>query len=145
MIFLRSSSLTRHGETAKLLTRSFAHSVPRTPPPFPVISTCPSLRCQCSSTPPNLDIDRERDLNGSMSPYAQHLLLSTGRMDWTSRIEDERDTASWGRLTSELKEMLGRRSEFHDVCCWEVPVPSIQAIGSQRRTLTYTKPAPELQ
>ncbi|KEF63881.1 uncharacterized protein A1O9_01859 [Exophiala aquamarina CBS 119918] len=49
-----------------------------------------------------------------MSPYAQHLLLSTGRMDWTSRIEDERDTASWGRLTSEMKGILGRGGEFHD-------------------------------
>lgn len=147
MIFLRSS-LTRHAETTKLVNRSFIKSArtkrpPPPPPPFPVIPTCPSPTCQCSSTPPDLDIDRTRDLNGSMSPYAQHLLVSTGRKDWTSKIENERDTAPWGRFISDMKAALGRGSEFHDVCLLEGrPLNPLKA-AVPRDALTYTKPAPE--
>lgn len=65
--------------------------------------------------PAGLDIDHKRRLNGTMSPYAQHLIVSTGRSDWTSRIEDERDTAVWGKFTSQVKALLGRGGEFHDV------------------------------
>ncbi|EXJ91548.1 hypothetical protein A1O3_00096 [Capronia epimyces CBS 606.96] len=64
--------------------------------------------------PAGLDIERTYNLNGTMSPYAQHLIISTGRSDWTSRIEDERDTAVWGRFTAEIKAVLGRGGEFHD-------------------------------
>ncbi|KAK5056653.1 hypothetical protein LTR84_012185 [Exophiala bonariae] len=100
--------------TSALGKRSRNVTLATPPPPFPVIPTCPSPTCQCSPTPADLDIDRTRDLNGSMSPYAQHLLISTGRKDWTSRIEDERDTAPWGRFTAEMKAILGRGGEFHD-------------------------------
>lgn len=50
-----------------------------------------------------------------MSPYAQHLVIPTGRSDWTSKIEDEKDTAVWGKFTADMKTLLGRRGEFHDV------------------------------
>ncbi|EXJ93556.1 hypothetical protein A1O1_01948 [Capronia coronata CBS 617.96] len=83
-------------------------------PPFPVIPTCPGPTCACSPMPAGLDIDRTHNLNGSMSPYAQHLIISTGRADWTSRIEDEKDTAVWGRFIAETKSLLGRGGEFHD-------------------------------
>ncbi|KAL2424430.1 hypothetical protein ABEF95_009749 [Exophiala dermatitidis] len=49
-----------------------------------------------------------------MSPYSQHLIIPTGRSDWTSKIEDEKDTAAWGRFTAEMKTLLGRGGEFHD-------------------------------
>jgi hypothetical protein len=65
--------------------------------------------------PEGLDIDRKQQLNGSMSPYTQHLIVSTGRSDWTSRIEDEKDTAAWGKFTADVKASFGRGGEFHDV------------------------------
>ncbi|KAK5319499.1 hypothetical protein LTR93_007419 [Exophiala xenobiotica] len=63
--------------------------------------------------PEGLDIDRKQQLNGSMSPYTQHLIVSTGRSDWTSRIEDEKDTAAWGKFTADVKASFGRGGEFH--------------------------------
>lgn len=84
-------------------------------PPFPVIPKCPAATCTCSLMPEGLDIDREKNLNGTMSPYSQHLIIPTGRSDWTSKIEDEKDTAVWGRFTAEIKTLLGRGGEFHDV------------------------------
>jgi len=66
--------------------------------------------------PEGLDIDRKNVLNGTMSPHAQHLVVSSGRSDWASKIEDERATAVWGRFTAEIKGLLGRGGEFHDVC-----------------------------
>ncbi|EHY55268.1 hypothetical protein HRR83_009069 [Exophiala dermatitidis] len=83
-------------------------------PPFPVIPKCPAATCTCSLMPEGLDIDREKNLNGTMSPYSQHLIIPTGRSDWTSKIEDEKDTAVWGRFTAEIKTLLGRGGEFHD-------------------------------
>lgn len=120
---IRIQPFSRHAGMNKLATRSLAssalakRSLPQ--PSFPVTATCPSPTCQCSPTPADLDIDRTKSLNGTMSPYAQHLIVSTGRKDWTSRIEDERDTAPWGRFTAEMKQVLGRGSEFHDVCSRE--------------------------
>ncbi|EXJ69765.1 uncharacterized protein A1O5_06836 [Cladophialophora psammophila CBS 110553] len=50
-----------------------------------------------------------------MSPYAQHLIVSTGQSDWTSRIEDEHDNdTSWGKVVGDFKRLLGRHGEFHD-------------------------------
>ncbi|KAJ9617729.1 hypothetical protein H2204_013482 [Knufia peltigerae] len=84
------------------------------PAPFPVIPTCPDPTCPCSSMPAGLDIDRKAHLSGTMSAHSQHLIVSTGRSDWTSRIENERDTAVWGRFTADVKSMMGRRGEFFD-------------------------------
>ncbi|KAK4936337.1 hypothetical protein LTR10_022765 [Elasticomyces elasticus] len=64
--------------------------------------------------PEGLDIDRKNVLNGTISPHAQHLVVSSGRSDWTSKIEDEKDTAPWGRFTAEVKGLLGRGGDFHD-------------------------------
>lgn len=67
--------------------------------------------------PEGLEIDHSRSLEGTMSPYAQHLLISTGQSDWKSRIEDEKDSpAAWGGLVGEVKALLGRGGEFFDVC-----------------------------
>lgn len=120
-------TLIRHAESTISKTRQavrqiLAERAPLTP--FPVIQTCPSPSCSCAEMPTGLDIDKSRDLNGSMSAYAQHLIISSGQSDWTSRIEDERDTASWGRFASDIKSALGRNGEFHDVrvCTKQSPV-----------------------
>ncbi|KIW18181.1 hypothetical protein PV08_02469 [Exophiala spinifera] len=64
--------------------------------------------------PDGLDIDRKAHLSGTMSAHRQHLVVSSGRSDWTSRIENERDTAAWGKFTADVKSMLGRGGEFFD-------------------------------
>ena len=87
------------------------------PPPFPVVESCPDPTCPCSSMPAlDQEIDHEKTLNGTMSAHSQHLIISTGQRDWSSRIEDEGDNGtSWGRVVGDLKGLLGRRGEFHDV------------------------------
>ncbi|KAF8477058.1 Sucrase/ferredoxin-like-domain-containing protein [Kalaharituber pfeilii] len=61
-------------------------------------------KCGCSELliPGNLDIDREAPLNGTMAAYNRHLLISTGKSDWSSKIEFE------GGLAAEVKGALGR-------------------------------------
>lgn len=61
--------------------------------------------------PPGLDIEREKPLNGSMAAYAEQVLISTGRPDWSSRIEDEPDAV----LVRQLKKFLGRGGKYSDV------------------------------
>ncbi|EXJ60951.1 hypothetical protein A1O7_05104 [Cladophialophora yegresii CBS 114405] len=66
---------------------------------------------------PSLDqeIDHKNPLNGTISPHSQHLIISTGRSDWTSRIEDERENGtSWGKVVGDLKGLMGRKGEFRD-------------------------------
>jgi hypothetical protein len=47
-----------------------------------------------------------------MSPYAEQVLICTGRDDWPSRIEDD---DSGDNLAADLKELFGRGGEFRDV------------------------------
>lgn len=62
--------------------------------------------------PPNLDIDRTTSLNGTMAPYSQHLVISTGRSDWSSRIEVD----PYATLARELKRLMSRGGKYADVC-----------------------------
>ena len=91
-------------------------------PPFPVVESCPDPTCPCSSMPTlNQEIDHKSTLNGTISAHSQHLIISTGRHDWSSRIEDESDNGtSWGKVTGDLKSLLGRKGEFHDVCYYNL-------------------------
>lgn len=81
---------------------------------LPFIPTCPTPTCECSDVPAGLDIEREQDLNGTVAPYQQHLLIPTGQSDWKSKIEDEGNTAAWGSLIANVKSLLGPKGEFHD-------------------------------
>jgi hypothetical protein len=68
---------------------------------------------------PTLDqpIDFKNPLGGTISAHNQHLIISTGRADWTSRIEDEAENGTaWGRALGDLKGLLGRKGEFQEVC-----------------------------
>ena len=92
-------------------------SILRTKPlPFPIIPTCPEPTCTCTPMPAGLDIERSNNLNGTMVPYSQHVLICTGQSDWKSKIEDEKDTAPWGDFTHVLKSAVGPKGRFHDVC-----------------------------
>lgn len=50
-------------------------------------------------------------LNGSMAAYAEQVLISTGREDWKSKIEEEDE----GVLVRQLKSFLGRNGQYSDV------------------------------
>lgn len=93
--------------------RSYASRIdlPFTPPPVPVVEACPVPTCQCRETPAGLDIEREQNINGSMAAYAEQVLISTGRNDWTSRIENEDEAV----LVKQLKRFLGPGGKYSDV------------------------------
>ena len=82
-------------------------------PPFPIIEGCPAPTCQCRETPIGLDIEREQPLNGTMASYAEQVLISTGRSNWKSRIEEEEEE---GVLVRQLKAYLGPKGKYSDVC-----------------------------
>ncbi len=94
------------------LSQPRASTLRKSPPsPFPVISSCPSPTCPCSATPPDLDIDRSKPLHGTIAPYAEQILIGTGRSDWSSRIEEDGDAV----FVRELKGLLGRGGKYSDV------------------------------
>jgi hypothetical protein len=84
-------------------------------PPFPTIPTCPEPTCSCAKTPSNLDIDHERNLNGSMAGYSQQVIIATGQSDWRSRIEEDGVNEGWGILGRGLKGLVGRGGKYSDV------------------------------
>lgn len=100
----RPASLTRRGYASRI-------DIPFAPPPVPTIESCPAPTCQCRETPPGLDIEREQGINGSMPTYAEQVLISTGKDDWTSRIEDDEGSA----LVRQIKNFLGRNGKYSDV------------------------------
>ena len=61
--------------------------------------------------PAGLDIEREQSLNGSMAAYAEQVLISTGKPDWTSKTEDETDAV----FLRQMKKFLGRNGKYSDV------------------------------
>jgi hypothetical protein len=90
---------------------SFHHK----PPPFPTLPSCPSPTCSCAETPSmpeGLEIDHSKPLNGTMAPYAEQVLICTGKEDWPSRIEEEN---SGDNLAADIKELLGRGGIYSDV------------------------------
>lgn len=46
-----------------------------------------------------------------MPTYAEQVLISTGKDDWTSRIEDDEG----GALVRQIKSFLGRDGKYSDV------------------------------
>lgn len=58
-----------------------------------------------------MDIEREQGINGSMPTYAEQVLISTGKDDWTSRIEDDEGSV----LVRQIKNFLGRNGKYSDV------------------------------
>jgi len=111
----RAAQLSRSAAArpATLARRSYASriDIPFAPPPVPTIESCPAPTCQCRETPPGLDIEREQGINGSMPTYAEQVLISTGKDDWTSRIEDDEGS----ELVRQIKNFLGRNGKYSDV------------------------------
>ncbi|TKA61883.1 hypothetical protein B0A55_11843 [Friedmanniomyces simplex] len=86
--------------------------LPFTPPPVPLIKQCPTPTCQCRESPPGLDIEREQNINGSMPTYAEQILISTGRSDWPSKIDE--DESEDGALVRQLRKYLLRDGKYSD-------------------------------
>ncbi|KAF2233091.1 hypothetical protein EV356DRAFT_449036 [Viridothelium virens] len=112
--YRRGGSCLRHWPTARSrLTNprivGVQYSSTRTPP-FPIVDTCPSPICACRETPRELDIDQKLPLNNTIARYTEQVLISTGKEDWTSRIEDEEDNA----LARGLKSLLSRGGRYTD-------------------------------
>jgi len=63
--------------------------------------------------PDGLDIEQEQNINGSMAAYAEQVLISTGRDDWKSKIEDEEETSE-SELVRQLKGLMGRTGKYSD-------------------------------
>ena len=71
--------------------------------------------------PEGLEIDRKANMNGVMASYAEHVLICTGKEDWTSRIDDD---DSGDNLAADLKELIGRGGDYSDVSIeFRVPRP----------------------
>jgi hypothetical protein len=62
--------------------------------------------------PDSLAIDHSKPLNGTMAPYAEQVLICTGKDDWSSRIEEEN---AGDNLAADLKELVGRGGMYSDV------------------------------
>ncbi|KAH9832784.1 Altered inheritance of mitochondria protein 32 [Teratosphaeria destructans] len=68
--------------------------------------------------PEGLEIEREQNINGSMPSYAEQVLISTGRSDWKSRIEDDDDGGGGGgpdaAVVKQLKAFFTRGGKYMD-------------------------------
>ncbi|KAL8954440.1 MAG: hypothetical protein Q9183_007119, partial [Haloplaca sp. 2 TL-2023] len=72
-----------------------------------------AMNCDCDpQIPADLGIDYSRPLANTVAPYDQHIVISTGKGDWTSRIEDENEGHNLART---LKDMTRRGGQWHDV------------------------------
>ncbi|KAF2688515.1 hypothetical protein K458DRAFT_293568 [Lentithecium fluviatile CBS 122367] len=106
--------------------------------PIPHTPICPSPTCTCSPTPPNLDIDRKTPLLHTMASYSQHLLVCTGKDNWSSRIEDE--TTPSGDFVRGVKGVIGKGGEgfdpFNNVMLTASSFPSPESEGRGATTTT---------
>ncbi|KAF2128816.1 hypothetical protein P153DRAFT_423297 [Dothidotthia symphoricarpi CBS 119687] len=100
-------------------TRIYTNTLQRFPPSrlqststIPVTQTCPSPTCACAATPADLDIDRAAPLLNTMAAYAQHVVVCTGKEDWSSNIEQEE--GGTGEFVRGLKGVVGRGGEGFD-------------------------------
>ena len=63
--------------------------------------------------PEGLDIEREQNISGSIASYAEQILISTGRSDWPSKIEEE--SSAEGAFVRQLRNFLLRGGKYVDV------------------------------
>jgi leucyl-tRNA synthetase len=102
---------------------------------IPYTPTCPAPTCECASAPADLDIDRKTPLLNTMAPYAEQVILCTGKEDWASNIEQEEGAT--GDFVSGLKGVIGKGAEAFDVRTRPSPSPS-----KDPRNPELTKPSP---
>lgn len=106
--------------SSRHVSSHIAASIPRLPTrphsrSLITIPSCPSPTCACTDMPEmpqGLEIDYSKPLNGTMAPYAEQVLICTGKDDWPSRIEEEN---SGDNLAADIKELMGRGGLYSDV------------------------------
>ena len=114
---LRLSAILRqlrpiHRSRRILFSTSTPRHIPSLPPTIPTTPQCPPSRCSCADMPSGLAIDYEKQLSSTMPPYTQHVVIRTGKSDWSSKIEEDPDVVNFAR---ELKALVNRGGKFHDV------------------------------
>jgi hypothetical protein len=60
-----------------------------------------------------------------MAPYAEQVILCTGKEDWASNIEQEEGAT--GEFVSGLKSVIGKGGEGFDVCTPYSPPAYLQS------------------
>ncbi|RCI07682.1 hypothetical protein L249_5735 [Ophiocordyceps polyrhachis-furcata BCC 54312] len=91
---------------------------------FTTVPKCPEAPCWCEDETPmpsKLDIDRESSLVGTVAPYAEQILVCTGRSDWPSKIEVDR---GGNNLVAELRMITRRAGQSHG------PLPPVSIVYS---------------
>ena len=101
-----------HRSRRALFSTSTPRHLPSLPPTVPSTAQCPPSACSCADMPSGLVIDYDKQLSGTMPPYTQHVVIRTGKNDWSSKIEDEPGEMNFAR---ELKALVNRGGKFHDV------------------------------
>ena len=97
----------------KRATHDAVQNAKSQPDSVPILETCPAPTCECAEMP-KLDIDHTRNLNNSIAPYKKQILISTGKSNWTSRIEEDGIGTVWGDVGRQLKVLFGRGGELHN-------------------------------
>ena len=55
--------------------------------PIHTLESCPEPTCACTSTPTDLDIERENSMLNAVPSYNKHVMFLTGHADWPTKIE----------------------------------------------------------
>jgi hypothetical protein len=88
--------------------------------------------------PAGLEIDNETPIANNIAPYTSHILIATGQVDWTSRIEDAHEdlcTKPWGDFISHIKTAFGRNGPYHSDSANVLVTASSLPSPPQRRSL----------
>lgn len=85
--------------TSTIIADTLIPSVQKCPPP---------TSCPCASNPTDLDIDQETLLMGTAPKYYQHVLVSTGKTDWSSKVESD-VSDNGGGLAERLKSLMASK------------------------------------
>ncbi|CAG8707825.1 13599_t:CDS:2 [Cetraspora pellucida] len=86
-----------------------------------------------SSYPSYLKIDYKSTLEGTVKPYIKHVLISTGKSDWNSHIEDDLGSLA-ANLNKVIKFDSGKKSGYFNVDAnGEIEKPRIVITNSDRQ------------
>ncbi|KAI7875911.1 hypothetical protein K492DRAFT_210694 [Lichtheimia hyalospora FSU 10163] len=98
-----ASLISRIGSAVGLTSSTPNVDNDQLPPVDCVVSDCMACPNPCDDHRPypHMELDTESPLLGSMKPYGRHIMISTGKTDWTSHIEDDK-----GTLAAELSVIV---------------------------------------
>ena len=101
--------LSRLSLRTAISRRLFSHLRPRHVSYDLTSTTNLPSTCPCFPTPSGLAIDRVKPLNRTVPPYTRHILLYTGKADWSSKIDDDSSAQPLlGDLRRKVLELPGK-------------------------------------